>query len=262
MVPRRPAQAAASETWSWGDPAERLHTMIRIMGRTDGGIAIRWTHGVLSGIVGQETTPLLGVSQQIFSRHRRRGDGSFDTTYLELVYFTDLNTDTVPEEWINPYTGRVTPVPTQILGPTRFYLPLDLTVVNEPYPMEGIENAHWLEPKPVAGGDVLFDERIDSYVPPMTEGGKPITFHEVFSFRASVDALENTSAPHVDATVDKVNVISWRPWMDMDDVEGVSLSRGGGRVITDYDDLPADLAEKNATYFPDVIDELDDYLTL
>lgn len=258
---RKPAQAASNAPWTWGEPAARLNTMIRIMGRTDGGIAIRWAHGVLSGIVGQETTPLLGVSQQIFSRHRRRDDGSFDATYLELVYFTDLETDAVPEAWVNPYTGRETVVPTQILGPTRFYLPLDLKVVNEPYPMEGIKNAHWMEPLPSAGGDVLFNERIDSYVPPMTEGGKPIQFHEVFSFRAPVDALRDTRLPHVGATVDKVNVISWRPWMDMDEVEGVSLSRGGGRVIVDYDDLPADLADKNATYFPDVIDELDDYLT-
>ena len=232
------------------------------MGRTDGGVAIRWTHGVLSGIVDQETTELLGVSQQIFSRHRRRNDGSFDAIYLEFVYFTDLATDTVQKEWTNPYTGRATPVPTQILGPTRFHIPLDLRVVNEPYAMEGIVNTHWLEPLPPAGGDVLFNERIDSYVPPMTENGIPLKFYEVFAFRAPLDALTTTSAPHVAATVDKINVISWRPWMDMDEIDGVSVSRGGGRVITDYGDLPADLAQKNEMFFPDVVEEMEEYLTL
>ncbi len=232
------------------------------MGRIDGGIAIRWTHGILSGIVEQETTQLLGVSQQIFSRHHRRADGSFDAVYLEFVYFTDLKTNAVLEEWANPYTGRAVAVPTQILGPTRFHIPLSLTVVNEPYAMEGIVNTHWLEPLPAAGGDVLFNERIDSYVPPMTKNGMPIKFYEVFAFRAPLAALSGQSSSHVDATVDKVNVISWRPWMDMGEIDGVSMSSGGGRVIANYDDLPTDLAQKNETFFPDVVDEMEDYLTL
>ncbi len=256
------AQSTEDSPRIWGNAAQCLETMIRIMGRTDAGIAIRWTHGVLSGIVDQETTQLLRVSQQIFSRHRRRNDGSFDAVYLEFVYFTDPDTDKVPEEWTNPYTGRTIPIPTQILGPTRFHIPLSLTIVNEPYAMEGIVNTHWLEPLPSAGGDVLFNERIDSYVPAMTDDGKPIKFHEVFAFRAPLDELTETSSPHVPATVDKVNIISWRPWMDMDEIDGVSMSRGGGRVITDYDDLPADLAQKNEIFFPDVVDEMEDYLSL
>ncbi len=254
------AQSPAPDKSNWDDPEERLSTMIRIMHRTDGGIAIRWTNGVLSGIVEQETQQLLGVSQQIFSRHRRNEDGSFDVIYLEIVYFTDLESGEVWEKWDNPYTGRSVTVPTQILGPTRFHIPLTLTVVNEPYAMEGIINTHWLEPLPPEGGDVLFNERIDSYVPPMTEKGAPLKFHEVFAFRAPLDAVNNTELHHVDSTVDKVNVISWRPWMDMDEVDGVSMSRGAGRVITNYDALPSGLTAKDRTFFPDVIDELEDYL--
>ena len=48
----------------------------------------------------------------------------------------------------------------------------------------------------------------------------------------------------------------------MDDVDGVTMSRGTGRVIADYADLPAYLAEKNKKHFPDVIAEIDDYVTL
>ena len=255
-----PTCAQSASDLNWDDPVERLNTMIRIMGRTDGGIAIRWTEGVLAGIVEQETQQVLGVSQQIFSRHRRNDDGSFDAIYLEIVYFTDLESGEVREIWNNPYTGRPVSVPTQILGPTHFHIPLTLTIVNEPYAMEGIVNSQWLEPLPPAGGDVMFNERIDSYVPPMTENGAPLKFHEVFAFRAPLDAVTNTTLPHVESTVDKVNVISWRPWMDMDEVDGVSMARGAGRVITDYSALPPSLAEKNRTFFPDVIDELEDYL--
>lgn len=254
--------AQASESSAWADPVARLNTMVRIMGRTDGGVGIRWVEGVLSGVVNQETTQVLGVSQQIYSRFKARPDGSYDATYLELVYFTDLKTGNVLEQWDNPYTGRKTEVPTQILGPTRFYLPLDLKVINEPYPMEGIENSHWLEPLPLTQEDIMFNERIDSYVPPMVEGGAPLKFHEVFAFRSSRQALVDTDLPHVPSTVDKVNVISWRPWMDMDEVDGVSMSRGAGRTITDYEDLPDSLAMKNQKFFPDVIADIDDYLEL
>ncbi len=44
--------------------------------------------------------------------------------------------------------------------------------------------------------------------------------------------------------------------------DGVTLSHGAGRVITDYADLPADLAAKNAEHFPDVIAEIEDYVSL
>jgi hypothetical protein len=255
-------QARNAASTNWDDPAERLHTMISIMGRTDGGVAIRWIKGVLSGIVDQETTQLLGVSQQIFTRHRRKDDGSFDAVYLELVYFTDLETGKVLDKWNNPYTGRKVTVPAQVLGPTRIKIPLSLSVINEPYAMEGIKNKHWLEPLPIVGGDVAFNERIDSYVPPMTKGGVPLKFHEVFSFRASTEMLADRSRSHVPATVDKVNVISWRPWMEMSEINGVSMSRGAGRVIVNYDDLPMDLNRNNKEFYPDVVRDIEDYLKI
>ena len=242
-------------------PADKLNTMIRMMARTDGGIAIRWMDGVLSGIVEQQTQDLLGVSQQIFSRHRRNEDGSFEAVYLELVYFTDLATGEVLEEWDNPYTGRATAVPTQALGPTQFHIPLSLKVVNQPFPIEGIRNDHWMETAPSDGTEIIFQERINSYVPPMTDGGAPIEFYEIFKFRAPTNAVLGSDAPHVSSLVDKLNVISWRPWMDMDEIDGVSMSQGSGRVITDYDDLPSDLSAKNEEHFPGVIAELEDYVT-
>lgn len=252
--------AKAADSLTDMSASQSLDTMIRIMGHTDGGVAIRWTHGVLSGVVDQETTQLLGISQQVFTRHRRREGGGFHAVYLELVYFTDLKTGEVLEQWSNPYTDRKVTVPAQVLGPTPIQIPLDLKVINEPYPMEGIVNTHWLEPMPTLGGDVAFNERIDSYVPPMTEGGAPLKFHEVFAFRASTASLSKANAPHVPATVDKFNVISWRPWMEMSDVDGVTMSRGAGRVIVDYEELPPDLVAKNEAFFPDVIAEIEDYL--
>lgn len=256
------AQASVSAPLNWDDPAERLHAMIRIMGRTDGGVAIRWIKGVLSGIVDQETTQLLGASQQIFTRHQRNEDGSYDAVYLELVYFTDLKTGKVLDKWSNPYTGRSVTVPAQVLGPTRIKIPLSLGVINEPYAMEGIKNKHWLEPLPITGGDAAFNERIDSYVPPMTKGGAPLKFHEVFSFRAPLAMLADRALSHVPATVDKVNIISWRPWMEMSEINGVSMSRGAGRVIVNYDELPIDLTRNNNEFYPDVVRDIEDYLKI
>lgn len=257
-----PRSFASTGAFKWGDDAARLNTIVRMIGRTDGGVGIRWTDGVLAGVVDQVTTQLLGVSQQIYTRFVAQEDGSYDVVYLELVYFTELQSGQVLEAWNNPYTGRRTDVPVQILGPVRFYLPTDLRVVNEPYPIDGIENAHWFEPLPPTGDDVLFSERIDSYVPPMTADGSPMRFHEVFSFRASAKDLAVTDAPYVPTTIDKVNVISWRTWMDMAEIEGVTMSRGAGRAIVDYDELPDDLIKKNERHFPDVIADIDAYLEM
>lgn len=63
--------------------------MIKIMGRTDGEISIRWADGVLAGIVGDKATQLMSVSQQIFTRHTPLGNGRYQAAYLEIVYFSD-----------------------------------------------------------------------------------------------------------------------------------------------------------------------------
>lgn len=243
-----------------GESAARLDDMIRILGRTDSGVAVRWTKGVLSGIVDQQTMQLLGVSQQIFTRHRRHQGGGFDAAYLELVYFTNLATGEVEDTWSNPYTGRTVAVPTQILGPTRFRIPPSLVVINEPFAVDGIENRHWFEPLEIAGDDVSFSERIESFVPPMTEDGAPMRFHEVFSFQAARQAVLDRALPYVPATVHKVNVISWRNWMEMSGAPGVTMSHGSGRVVRALDQIPFDLAAKNRRFFPDVVENIDDYL--
>ena len=255
-------RAAAGLADAPHDPAARLDDMIRIMGRTDGGVAVRWTRGVLSGIVEQRTTQLLGVSQQIFTRHRRTADGGFDAAYLELVYFTDLASGEVEDRWRNPYTGRHVALPAQVLGPTRLRIPPSLTVINQPFALPGVENKHWLEPFEFAGDDVSFNERIDSYVPAMSEAGAPLVFHEVFSFHASRKALSDRASSYVPATVHKVNVISWRNWMDMKGVNGVTMSHASGRIVRSLADIPADLAEKNGRYFASVVENLDENLAL
>ena len=62
------AQARVAAPLNWDDPSDRLHTMIRIMGRTDGGVAIRWIKGVLSGIVDQENEAITwGLATDIYA---------------------------------------------------------------------------------------------------------------------------------------------------------------------------------------------------
>ena len=90
-----------------------------MMGHTEGGVAIRWTHGVLSAVIDQDTTQLFRISQQVCTRHRRNEDGSYEAAYLEFVYFSDLKTGEVMETWNNPYTDRTVTVPAQILGPAK-----------------------------------------------------------------------------------------------------------------------------------------------
>ena len=65
--------------------------LLRVIGRPDGAVAIRWTDGVLTGHVDAKSVPLCRVLSQIFSRHRPRADGGFDTVVFELAYFTDLD---------------------------------------------------------------------------------------------------------------------------------------------------------------------------
>ena len=48
----------------------------------------------------------------------------------------------------------------------------------------------------------------------------------------------------------------------MSEVNGVSMSRGAGRVIVNYDELPIDLNRNNKEFYPDVVDAIEDYLKI
>jgi hypothetical protein len=243
------------------DPADRLETVIRVVGRSDGGVAVRWTDGVLSAVVGAETTPLLRVMSQIYSRHRRRADGGWDAVLLELVYFVDLRSRELLRTWRNPFTGQDVPVPQTTLGPTPFTIRPSLVAERDPALMAGGRLDHHYEIDLPGGDDLWVTESLDSVIPSPAPGLPPFGFHEYFAFHASRAALAARDRPHLPCTVQKTNVLGWRPWMLMGDRPGTTLTRAAGRVLDDPGALPPAFLALNRDHGRGVLDGLEKTLS-
>ncbi|MSO97549.1 MAG: DUF1838 domain-containing protein [Rhodospirillaceae bacterium] len=193
--------AAEAASLDWNDPAVRLDAIIRMTGRTDTGIAVRWTDGILAARIDAQTTPLFRALSQIYSRHRKRADGGYDAVIVEIVYFVDLITRELLETWRNPFTSETVPVPQMTLGPTSFVVPLSLVIAREPAGDAGARPEHRFDIEGLFGGDVWITERNDSITPPLVAGAPPFGFHENFTFHASQRALSKRTQAHVPTVV-------------------------------------------------------------
>ncbi len=252
------ARAATPEL----DPATRLEAIVRVVGRADGGIAVRWTDGVLSASVGAESTPLFRVLSQIYSRHRRRADGGYDAVVLEIVYFVDLATRQLLQAWRNPYSGQDVPVPLTTLGPTPFVIRPSLAAERAAAFSAGAAFSQRYDLETSGGDDVWVTESLDSVIPPPADGAPPFGFHEHFTFHASRAALGDRSRAHVASIVQKSNVLSYRPWMLMGDRPGTTTTRAHGRVLDEFTQLPPEFAALNRAHGGAVLEGLDRQLAL
>lgn len=233
-----------------------MEDLIRIIGRNDGGVAVRYTDGVLSAHVESTATPLFRVLSQIYSRHRLRADGAYDTVVLELACFADLETREVLTEWRNPFTGTTVPVPKTVLGPTPYVIRPDFTAVRAPQYSGGAPFGHRFDVER-HGDDLWLTESLDSVMPSPAPGIPGFGFHENFTYLARAAALQDAQRSHVDAIVQKTNVLGWRPWMIMGDLRGTTVTRAHGRVIGDPTQLPDIFKKINATHGAGIVDELD-----
>ena len=227
--------------------------LLRVIGRSDGAVAIRWTDGVLTGHVDAKSVPLCRVLSQIFSRHRLRADGGFDTVVFELAYFTDLDRRELLETWTNPFTGKTVAVPKTMLGPTPYVITPALQAVREPRYSGGAPFTHRFLVES-AQDDLWVTESLDSVMPAPAPGIPPFGFHENFTYRTSRTALHEHRP--LDTLVQKHNVLSWRPWMMMQGIAGITTTRAYGRVIDDPARLPEGFQRLNAQHGQGVTDDL------
>ncbi len=256
------AAVAAAAAMGDIDPADRLDAIVRVVGRADGAIAVRWTDGLLSAHVGAESMPLFRVLSQIYSRHRRRSDGGYDVVVLELVYFTDIATRRLLSTWRNPFTGQDLPVPLTTLGPTPFVIRPSLVAERAAAFSAGARFDQRYALESSGGDDVWVTEALDSIIPPPADGVPAFGFHEHFTFHASRAALADRKRVHVPSLVQKSNVLSWRPWMAMGDRPGTTTTRAHGRVLDDAARLPPAFVALNREHGRAVLDGLDRQLAL
>ncbi len=243
-----------------------LDTFARMRGRTDGKITFGWLNATRSTVIDGEIVPLCGLIAGAMQRWQRIAEDRYEVTVLEIAHYTDLATGELLDTLKMPQTGRTVQVPRYRFGPTKVRFAVALDEWEEFEPVKVAANAAQFAPRsavhlvrsigPVwaVGDDVLL--RADEYGRVYPDRAKPPTvfYREWMIWRAAAAALANAGTQSVAADYSYSALSGFRPWMQMEGVNGHTAENGMGAKAERWSDCPAHFLELTRRLHPDVLD--------
>ncbi|MDX2141771.1 MAG: DUF1838 family protein [Rhodospirillaceae bacterium] len=224
------------------DPAKQADviTMYRkLRYRMDDGLVFWWMVDTKIGQVETKLTPLFDMQVGSIMRIKTNPDGSFAVTSLEDVFYTDSATGEFLRQWKNPYTGETVPVAHAPVGPTTIVYRADGTPIM-PKELGGskLEGRSVVGPAIAVGDDVWV--RGDSFatVTSPDPARPPFEVNDLSIYQGSLKEVSDPKVMVAAATVQSNQVTGWRAWMKMGDRPGNFMSRGVGRKVARYADMP------------------------
>lgn len=232
-------------------PEGRQRTFMMMRCALDEDLVTNWVQASYFGVVGDEMTPLFGVSSAVFSRTRRLEDGSYRSVSFELAWFTDPVTGKAMDSFRNPYTNQDCAVPSGGFQPSASIFGRDLSF-RLPNPIPGLTIEHDVLPFVVRGDDVWVSEQMRSAAT-IPGASKPFRYSDNTVMHARKSDLIKPGATRVTSEVAYTNVVSWRPWLGMGDRPGHLTASGIGRQNAHPDSLPPAWLEATAARKPEVL---------
>jgi hypothetical protein len=259
----RGADAAPSMTPSM-TPAQRLETMIRMRGSTDGTMCAGWLDAVRSTFIAGEIVPFCRILAGTLSRFEKRGD-LYEATVLEVAYYLHPETGAILDTFRFPGGAEPVAVPPYRAGPTKVRFSVGLDEWEEVNPAGKNAPSSNFVPKasvhlqrdigvPRLDNGSLY-LRSDEYgrVYPDRAAPPTIFYREWMMWRAAArDVLEGKD-PSVPADFMYSALSSWRPWMKMGSIKGHTAENGRGAKLHGRADFPAELRDLMARKDPDIL---------
>ena len=243
-----------------------LKTLARMRGRSDGKTVFGWLNATRSTVIDGEIVPLCGVVAGAAQRWARIAEDRYEVTVLEIAHYTDLATGELLDTVKMPQTGRTVQVPRYRFGPTKVRFAVALDEWEEFEPVNVAANASQFAPRSsvhlvrsvgpawAVGDDVLL--RTDEYGRVYPDRAKPPTvfYREWMIWRAAAAALAKADTPSVAANYSYSALSGFRPWMQMEGVNGHTAENGIGAKAERWADCPAHFLELTRRLHPDVLD--------
>ena len=253
-LPIAPGALAATARDRRLDPRDSadLATIIRKMRfRMDDGLIFNWLSGTKYGQVGSTLVPLMNMEVGGISRIRNVADG-FDVTSLERTFYTDIDTGRPLTRWRNPYTGEDIDIARGPVGPTTVrYLNTGDRVLPDTVGGAKFSGSSITRLVSAVDDDVWIAN--DAHVR-LTRGASAGTFevHEWSTSHARLTELSDRRVMSVRAEIYLQEITSWALWMKMGDRPGTVTSRGVGRKVLAYGEMPGSWRSLMETSHPDI----------
>lgn len=239
-----PAARARSLNLDPAKPADTLLITRKLAHTMDTGIAYWWAKLSRMGMVDKVATPLWDVHVAALLTTRDVDDrGAYETTVISLVFYTDIRTGDFLQRFTNPYTGREVEINYFPPRPTRRIYSVDGPGTPPPErPGYEVIDSHPLGPAVIQANDVWV--RVDDItrMEPLKPDVGPVfrvndwsTYHGALSDVADPDVLNAPATWHFN------DILSWPPYLEMGDHPGDFMSRGFGRKVGAFSEMPAPL---------------------
>jgi hypothetical protein len=248
-------------------PDGLLTALVRMRGRLDEQLSFIWMRGLRYTLIDGEAVPLCGYLGGGITRYRRLGDAMFEFLLYEISYYTDLASGDVLKRVRMPRTGREVDVPLYRTGPGRHVIMLanneELDWSRERTTSAELARQIAPDAKVYYGFNVRpatrFNGRVwirnDSFTRLVPNDPKQagLFYKEAITYQVGEAEL---AAPgvSVDASISYALATAWRPWMQMDGINGLTLDDGIGGKVADIRAMPEDFVRLTARHHPDVLD--------
>ena len=246
------------------DPIWNRETAARLQADTNGSQVYGYSHGVVAGVKpGEAVRPLFDF--QVFSTIRvvRLPDGNYQRMTKEVVFYTDLKTGAILDQWNNPYTGETVKVVDIANDPYNWVIASTV----QPPPIPGVpatgrtvpggkpflQNWSKLGPDTIVltqDGHGYYPNRLNPAQWPRESAGPMIQASEFFRYFIDRADLENPEMTFLPANGSWVRVTPWLPWMLMGQAPGHILYDGIFRASKSLDYVPAPVLERVRTRYP------------
>jgi len=233
----------------------------------DDRLTCGWMDATTYAFIDGATYPLYRLLAATWVRVRRVDDLHFVGRTLETAYFFDIATGAPLTRLRMPVTGREVDVKPYRAGPSN----LSLGVREETggtfrmaaesrdgqsFFRQGTTRRLQSLSEPVRDGDTLYIREDLSTRVFGPDGGKPVFFYAEWTqtalpWKAALDAR----VACVDCTLGYSAVAAFRPWMQMDGIDGHTLQNGRGGKVQGVAALPPRLLEMVRLHDPDLLDE-------
>lgn len=223
-----------------------------------------WLRGRRFAFSEGRVEPLCGMLAAVFSKLNQVSEDQFEFVFLEVSFYTDLESGALLRTVRMPFSGQEVEVPVHRFGPVpvRFAVNLD---ENEHYiPEPGTNQGEFasaghvamtksISKNYVSNGDLFLQHEEYGRRYPENSDRPSLFYRESTIWSAPLQEVIDPSRNTVDADVAYSAMTSWRPWMKMGDIPGHTFSNGFGRRARSLADLPEDYRAFLAQEHPDVL---------
>jgi hypothetical protein len=232
---------------------EHLYLIFRKLSYSMNSDVTFWMlHATRYGQVDHKLTPFWQMNVATWFSVKDMDDGAFEVTNMGATFYTDPKTGAFMETFKNPYNGKEFKLPYGTPKPVKLVYTREHPPSRPARAGYKVTDNEGYGPAWIEGNDIWI--RSDTAVrgEPSEAGKKVYQINDLSTYFGAAKDVANTGNKNPAAKWAFNDVNTFPDYMEMESGAGAFFSRGLGRKIFRYQDMPAlwrDLMEKR---FPDV----------